>query len=226
MRKETMGVSKGLKGIAVFLTLLLGAGEVVIYEASRKPVNAPIAMTPKAEVTADFWVLLPGAYHLELVFDTTQPNAHQRLKSALGDFACWDTKANSPCGEHLPYLIRWEIRSGSEVVVSGVGTERTRGGHLGGCWGRQLGIIELPAGHLTLHAIAESPLSQLSDLNPRLIITGGTGAAKSVQSPFVATVWMFWVLGRLILWYAVGLLWFAVAFVWFRYRSSGQSEQE
>lgn len=98
-----MRTRKVLTGSAIFLTLLLAASETVMYEASRKPVDVPIAMTPKAEVTADFWVLLPGAYQLELVFDTTQPNAHQRLKSALGEFACWDTKSNSPCGEHLPY---------------------------------------------------------------------------------------------------------------------------
>jgi len=219
-----MRVRKALTGLAVFLTLLLVASEAVIYEAFRKPVDVPIAMTQKAEVAADYWILLPGAYQLELVFDTTQPNAHQRLKTALGEFACWDTKSNSPCGEHLPYSIQWEIRSGNEVIASGVGTEHTRGGHLGSSWGRQLGSMKLPAGRLTLHAVAEGPLPQLSDLSPRLVISGGTGAAKTVQSPFVAYVWMFWVLGRLILWYAVGLLWLAVAIVWFRARELRQSE--
>ncbi len=219
-----MEVSKGLKGIAVLLTLLLCVSEAVMFEASRKPVNASIAMSPMAEVATEFWVLLPGAYQLEIVFDTEQPNADQRLKTALGEFACWDTKNNSPCGEYAPYSIRWEVRSGNKVVASGVGTERTRGGHLGGNRSRQLGLMDLPVGHLRLHAIAESPLSQLSDLNPRLVISGGTGSAKSVQSDFVAYIFMFWAFGRLMLWYAVGLLWLSLGVMWFRSRNSRLGE--
>lgn len=222
-----MRLRKMLTGLALFLTVLLLASETVMHEAFRKPVDVPIAMTPNAEATADFWVLLPGAYQLELVFNTAQPHAPQKLKSVLGQFGCRNTKTNSPCGEYLPYSIKWEVRSGNEVIASGVGTERNGGGHLTrNSWGTQLGGVVLPAGHLTLHAVAESPLPQLADLSPRLVLSGGTGGVKTFQSTFVTYAWAFWTLGRLALWYAAGLLWSVVALVWFRTRERRQSDIE
>ncbi|QKE61984.1 hypothetical protein HNE05_00910 [Aquipseudomonas campi] len=222
-----MRLRKMLTGLALFLTVLLLASEAVMHEAFRKPVDAPIAMTPNAEATADFWILLPGAYQLDLVFNAAQPHARQKLKSVLGQHGCWNSKSNSPCGEYLPYSIKWEVRSESEVITSGVGTELTRGGHLRiDSRGTGLGAVALPAGRLTLHAVAESPLPQLSNLSPRLVLSGGTGGAKTFQSPFVTYVWTFWALGRLALWYAAGLLWLAVALVWFRTEKRRQRDIE
>jgi len=219
-----MGVNRFLKVCAILLTVALCASEAAVYEAWRKPVDAQIPMTPKAVVSNDFWVLLPGSYQLELVFDRTSPSADNTLKSVLGDFACWDIKNDSPCGEHLPYAIAWEVLSGDHVLASGIGNERVRGGHLGRTWGRQLGLFQLPAGHLTLRAISERPLPELASLNPRLVMSGGNGTVKSVQSSFVGYVWILWMLGRALLWYVAGTLWIAVWLLWFRSRDSRQGE--
>lgn len=213
-----MRVRKTLRVWAVWLTFLLAGNEIVMHEAFRKPVEIPIAMTANAEVTTDFWIFISGEYTLDLVFNKLDDHARARVKRVLGSFACWNIKTNSPCGEYSPYSIRWEIRSSKKVIVSGVGSEKTRGrGHSAYQErGEQLGGMNLPVGRLTLHVVVEEPLPQLADLSSRLVLSGGTGGALVFQSFFVTYAWILWVLGRYILWYVVGLLWVLLAFMWFR----------
>jgi hypothetical protein len=209
--------------LLITLTGILASSELVIHFASKKTVNLKFPMEKDETLTQEFWTIIPGNYNLQLVFSRNSEQDYELLESNLGEFGC-KKKSNEPCGSYASFSIVWEIERNKTIIASGVGSEFSKGGgYLSRTnWSKGLGVTKLPVGKMVLRVKAAKPLDQLKSLNPRIIITGGTGGAKTFQSRLVANIWLLWFIGKMFLKYVVAFLWVVIiAFALFkRYRNN------
>ena len=134
----------------------------------------------------EFDVFFSGTYSLLLTFE---PNKSE-LQKIFGDFACWNTRKNIPCGTYKDYELSWVIKSDDGYEVNGKSTPFIRqGGSLGKTWNEGIGLPFLKPEHYTLEVTFITDLSELSHLKPKIKIhPRGAFGAKSLPSALMSYI--------------------------------------
>ncbi len=168
--------------ISFFITI-----QVLVKGVTEKPLNIPIKTTLGFELAKEFEVTYPGEYSLELMLEKVNSASLKEIQDVIGHGGI-NKYTGELIGKYKKYNITWEVKSNA-VTLSGIGSHLIRGAKYSrDKISKNIGVMTLPKGKMTLYIKFKTDLSELLKYKPRLVITPGGVGAKKMQSSYAGYI--------------------------------------